>query len=922
MIQQTFNFILKLVFKYKSFFNFFLLLFYKKKQKKMIEFDDDDDTYAPLSPESFDNAFSKVPNENNKSKRKRKQYEAKKKPKQTDTNVFKEVEATEAPTDYLTMDEIPSLGEGCIIMEVFPKSLKMVCENFKICFSKDSAELESYFNKFSRSLFYLYKRFNKPCPNFQTITYTHVVMFMFSCKHLEEFSCTTDPFYVLSDVEKWKKWTRSYLNLMELLEKTDYTHISQYGIVMQKQLIHQPYRHFTRINTWGSNMTDEESFIELFGIIEENFSTSFRQRYNIYPQHNLDPYLEFLNFILKTIAIITLDREIVQSVCQYMDMLTFKANHVDFHLSYWRKRMNYYMPEFIRFEKPNDTKNLQGIMYLRGLYWIDINSNFFWDLLKVLFPNECYQTHLQLALRLLNSGKETPETIFIKKNYLRYSNILPFLNCKIHFDKNRNLVIQNYHMNDLISNECILDYEFDHVKFANCDNPLSLLNETRYSSEFSAFTLTIFGKNQECGKMSVYGCAQLIFLCCFISANIFRKQKTLQKYGIIKGMAGTGKSQFLKLITSVVSNLSRVINVAEEFTSASLNSNKACGQKLLLRYSHETGQIKDLSQFKGDVSEMSFQSAVRNLYTPCRQTGPNAEFCNAAYLSAGNKGLTYFDSDPWDLKEDFFRRFFPIRLGNCLGNRESHNTRTFYEHEKGFRLFSCEDAEFSKLRDGLLYLALDVAQYLQISKWNTNRILACCDSNIRHILEDQYLPLKVIRDSCVILDELYPEQYEVNSGGYNLKEILTSSNKIQDTDLTPLNMKKIVSSLKQLNFDIRYNNNSHLYYIYGLKLRSSCRSQEEEAFDRPHADMMHWDNNFDETNPQNHLPNGLKFHVDREYLPQFNKLLSFMYKSQFDSSMRLSDFESPIIDQNFSKNVLTEKILINRITSFYDEEIV
>jgi len=149
----------------------------------------------------------------------------------------------------------------------------------------------------------------------------------------------------------------------------------------------------------------------------------------------------------------------------------------------------------------------------------------------------------------------------------------------------------------------------------------------------------------------------------------------------------------------------------------------------------------------------------------------------------------------------------------------------------------------------------------------------------------QFIPINIIRNACVIYDEIYlPDDDEFKRlsaeeecESLDLKEILMGTNDLNEKFLTKANLDKIAGELSnKFKLVVIKDKNSLTWNLNGVRQKSQCNDWEKKSFDKPTSvdyDLI------DPIDPQGSLPTALRFHVDERIRAKFNHLVVNLYKS-------------------------------------------
>ena len=468
---------------------------------------------------------------------------------------------------------------------------------------------------------------------------------------------------------------------------------------------------------------------------------------------SLDPIKHFLQLVLVTISVIRLDDTILCHILKFFNQhCKFDEN---FYLTFFQQRMKNL--DFKILSLDNSKDKLNGYIYVNGLTWHKLSSDFFKSIAKHIFQTCKNRDSEELLTSIQSMGysDNSAELKHVRSNFKRYENIFNFKNCKIKF--NESIEISNFnHLDSATSDGCV-NYSFDVQDYTKpTDMMFSLQNTDRYTAEYCAYMRTTYGKSPISGKLNVFNCIQFIYSQCFI-ATVFLKRKAMQRLCIYLGLPGSGKTELLKIFVSIFEGVSKRTCIENHFDDKELNSNKADSQEVYLYYTDESGTIKNKSSFLNEITDTHCSTNIRQLYAPSKQKGPDAQFCNASFAMCGNVGPKYYTDEPYLLDPAVLRRYFSLVHDNQIGDNSSFNSKNFYEHVCNFTLPTHGSPEYLKMRKGNLYYALDIARYFGIGTWCGNNNILPCALNFRRVVSNQFLPIQILREVFVFIDEIYPQ---------------------------------------------------------------------------------------------------------------------------------------------------------------------
>jgi len=272
-----------------------------------------------------------------------------------------------------------------------------VFHNYKQTFASNSnefvvnneyLEFETNLNLFVSNLFK-----NNSC-----IYFGDLALFILSILYKDHFPLERDhPFYVLSSTKKWITWTTAYLNFTDMLIKNNISTSYRSNIDFDR---HPLYRSITRINEYGSDMSDDESREEL---------DSFRKKYSKSAFFHMNITSEFINFVLTTLSVVSLNLEIHFSVNKFLKMFGNVKQNMPFSVLLFKRFTSKYNMKIIKTShKPVKGSNCgEGFIYMEHLYWQNFqgNENFIDYLISIIYPSLSVSVTDQLKSEILQMGK-------------------------------------------------------------------------------------------------------------------------------------------------------------------------------------------------------------------------------------------------------------------------------------------------------------------------------------------------------------------------------------------------------------------------------------------------------------------------------------------------------------------------------------
>jgi hypothetical protein len=189
-------------------------------------------------------------------------------------------------------------------------------------------------------------------------------------------STENEPFYTLSCTEKWIKWTNEYLNCMEMLKANSVSSSYKADDDFDR---HTLYRAITKINEFGSNLTDEESRDELDG---------FRVKYQKEACFQSNTASEFLNFILSTLSLIQFGSDLRThfSINKFFIMFSNPKNFNEAGVLTFKRCTKKYNMKILKHSKLSSKESLVYV-YFQHLPWYKFDSDFINNILYIIFPN-------------------------------------------------------------------------------------------------------------------------------------------------------------------------------------------------------------------------------------------------------------------------------------------------------------------------------------------------------------------------------------------------------------------------------------------------------------------------------------------------------------------------------------------------------
>jgi hypothetical protein len=189
-------------------------------------------------------------------------------------------------------------------------------------------------------------------------------------------STENEPFYTLSCTEKWIKWTNDYLNCMEMLKANSVSSSYKADDDFDR---HTLYRAITKINDFGSNLTDEESRDELDG---------FRVKYQKEACFQSNTASEFLNFILSTLSLIHFGSDLRThfSINKFFIMFSNPKNFNEASVLTFKRCTKKYNMKILKHSKLSSKESVVYV-YFKHLPWYKFDSDFINNILYIIFPN-------------------------------------------------------------------------------------------------------------------------------------------------------------------------------------------------------------------------------------------------------------------------------------------------------------------------------------------------------------------------------------------------------------------------------------------------------------------------------------------------------------------------------------------------------
>ena len=275
------------------------------------------------------------------------------------------------------------------LYDIFLTYKKAFCSNSnEINTNNEFLEFQNNFEFFVSNLF---KR--NSC-----IYFSDLALFILSILHRDNFPLEKDhPFYVLSDTEKWITWTTAYLNFTDMLTRNYVSTSYRSNIKFDRNPL---YRSITKINMFGSDLTDEQSRDEL---------DMFRKKYSKPAYFQMNITKEFINFILTTLSILEMDLWIHFSVNNFFRMFGNVKKNVTFGVSLFKRYTSKYHMKIIKTsQKPKSgSKCGEGFIYMEHLYWQNFqgNENFIDYLISIIYPSLGVAETDHLKAEILQMGK-------------------------------------------------------------------------------------------------------------------------------------------------------------------------------------------------------------------------------------------------------------------------------------------------------------------------------------------------------------------------------------------------------------------------------------------------------------------------------------------------------------------------------------
>jgi len=232
--------------------------------------------------------------------------------------------------------------------------------------------------------------------NNSCIYFGDLALFILSILYKDHFALERDhPFYIMSDTDKWITWTAAYLNFTDMLIKNNVSTSYRSNIEFDR---HPLYRSITKINEYGSDMTDEESREEL---------DSFRKKYGKTPYFQMNITHEFITFILTTMSIVGLNLEIHFSVNKFLKMFGNVKHNMSFGVLLFKRFTSKYKMQIIKTKSKSGSKSGEGFIYMEHLYWQNFqgNENFIDNLISIIYPSLSVVDTERLKSEILQMGK-------------------------------------------------------------------------------------------------------------------------------------------------------------------------------------------------------------------------------------------------------------------------------------------------------------------------------------------------------------------------------------------------------------------------------------------------------------------------------------------------------------------------------------
>lgn len=607
-----------------------------------------------------------------------------------------------------------------------------------------------------------------------------------------EWLCMTDPkaeinmnevvfnslFSTLSDFKKWKNWTVSYCRLIIFLELLQSTQGSHTRISIEDYKI---YRYITKLNQVGYNHSEDFEFDEYI-----YWKRQTREKYFIQFSKK-GTY--FFYFILTTLSVTKLDHLIISNFIEYVVHITTPKlevqfiNRILFDIKF--RTIGHFYIKTLYDDSDGGKKKKNAYVWINKLYWQPLDSDFFDNLLKRIFPNSPSKFGITKDLTEFEyKVDEDVKKIELKK----WNQIYPFLNGVMDFasDQTGMLTTLKYKFNSLISEEWInnyytnlksncnlynerifyksefrnfkitdgvtspLHFEFDYEEYIKTffnTHLLSLDNHARYSKEFCYFFRSIYGTDVENGIMGPYNYLNMVSTFFNLALGSLRTCHGQNCTIIYSPTGANGKSLFINILSNLFGDKFSQISAGTYFGERDINEQTQNLQESMFCYDAEITTV-DSRKFKDRVC--GGKITERGIFKSIDRSN---NFIYSHYIFGSNIGIHLVKpsnvGNQYEFDDSITRRCFLIKYSNRFLKNSSSLVKSNNINIRDKKVLT-------RIQNGILYYLLDCIHVFNLNNLSSSitDFISIPFSNMRIVGKNNCYPLKYILTKYVPYTEI------------------------------------------------------------------------------------------------------------------------------------------------------------------------